>query len=185
MYLKLSLMKRVYLLALFGLCFLFITPNQVFSSTFAKGKEIKVKIINCKVDQTTILANKIEFKVKKRTHKYNLIGGNFAMKSYPFSFDQITYEEFLGMNIDEILKVILTNINNGVMKDNALYSSLEELISNGFMVKVLIKKDTIEKELYFVSCDNIIDKNIANEKLREYTESGYSIIEITTSNMQI
>jgi len=112
-------MKRVYLLALFGLCFLFITPNQVFSSTFAKGKEIKVKIINCKVDQTTILANKIEFKVKKRTHKYNLIGGNFAMKSYPFSFDQITYEEFLGMNIDEILKVILTNINNGVMKGNS------------------------------------------------------------------
>ncbi|MCT7564540.1 hypothetical protein [Aliarcobacter butzleri] len=76
-------------------------------------------------------------------------------------------------------------LNNGVMKDNALYSSLEELISNGFMVKVLVKKDTIEKELYFVSCDNIIDKNIANEKLREYTESGYSIIEITTSNMQI
>lgn len=112
-------MKRVYLLALFGLCFLFITPNQVFSSTFAKGKEIKVKIINCKVDQTTILANKIEFKVKKRTHKYNLIGGNFAMKSYPFSFNQITYEEFLGMNIDEILKVILTNINNGVMKGNS------------------------------------------------------------------
>lgn len=75
-------------------------------------------------------------------------------------------------------------LNNGVMKDDALYSSLEELISNGFMVKVLVKKDTIEKELYFVSCDNIIDKNIANEKLREYTESGYSIIEITTSNMQ-
>lgn len=75
-------------------------------------------------------------------------------------------------------------LNNGVMKDDALYSSLEELISNGFMVKVLVKKDTIEKELYFVSCDNIIDKNIANEKLREYTESGYSIIEITTSNIQ-
>ncbi|HBN06971.1 MAG TPA: hypothetical protein DD434_14485 [Bacteroidales bacterium] len=112
-------MKRAYLLALFGLCFLFISPNQAFPSTFAKGKEIKVKIVNCKVDQTTVMANKIEFKVKKRTHKYNLIGGNFTMKSFPFSFDQVTYEEFLGTDINKIFNVIITNITNGVMKGNS------------------------------------------------------------------
>ncbi len=114
-------MKRIYLLVLIALCFVFIVPNQTFSSTLFKKKEVKIKITNCQLNKTTILANKIEFKVKRKTHTYNVIGENIAGKTYPFKFNEVT-EEFIGVDLDNILNTIITNINNGVVvgygKDN-------------------------------------------------------------------
>lgn len=109
-------MKRIYLASLITLCFMFVAPSQAISSTFFKVKDIKLKIKNCELDNTTLFANKIEFKIKKKTHSYKIFGGNITQDYYPFSFDALTIEEFHETDLNAILTAIFTNINKGVVK---------------------------------------------------------------------
>ncbi|MBP1646093.1 MAG: hypothetical protein H6Q16_1668 [Bacteroidetes bacterium] len=142
-------MKRVYLLALFGLCFLFITPNQVFCSNFFKEREVKIKVKNCELDKTSILANKIEFKVKGDSHNYKIIGGNLMKDTYVFKFDPKTINDFKEIDLTKILNTILNNIENGVVKgcgeeSFCVYSWKAKLVSefNGtYDIKIEIEED--------------------------------------------
>lgn len=72
-------------------------------------------------------------------------------------------------------------IDNQIIKKNDLEASLKELLENGFASNVIIKKDKIEKEFYFLSCDCVLDLEVPNMELKKYTDNGYEIIKIVVS----
>lgn len=109
-------MKRFYLFVLIVFSFVFVNPNQTFASTIAKGKEINIKIKNCELNKTKVLANKIEFSVNGESHRYKISGGDLNNDFYTFNFDSKTINDFKDINLDNILTTILSKINNGVMK---------------------------------------------------------------------